>query len=135
MPAPILKAFCTDLRGNFYRSHYKSLTPVTLHCWYSSTIFYFVCFVTEYFGLWPRKCTLGLSRGLTGMKCELSPSGFATTADLCKLVPESLYFLCQGSQMISHFILKWQMRKYSQTTLEGPEKQPASAPRIKVTDI
>lgn len=75
---PVLKAFCTDLRGSFYHSHYKSLTPVTLHCWYSSTIFYFVCFVTEYFGLGPRKCTLGLSRGLTGMKCELSSTCFAT---------------------------------------------------------
>lgn len=75
---PILKAFCADLWGSFYHSHYKSLTPVTLHCWYSSTIFYFVCFVTEYFGPGPRKCTLGLSRGLTVMKCELSPTGFAT---------------------------------------------------------
>lgn len=52
---------------------------------------------------------------LTGMKCELPPSGFATAADLCKPVPASLCFLCQSSQTISHLILKWQMKKYSKT--------------------
>lgn len=83
---PYQKAFCADLRGSLYRSHYKSLTPVTLLCWYSSTIFYFVCFVTECFGPRPRKGTLGLSKGLTGMKCELQPSGSRTIADLCDCV-------------------------------------------------
>lgn len=40
---PHLKAFCTDLRGGLHHSRRKSFTPVTLLCWYSSTIFYFVC--------------------------------------------------------------------------------------------
>lgn len=103
---PYLKAFCADLRGSLYRSHYKSLTPVTLLCWYSSTIFYFVCFLTECFGLRPRKGTLGLSRGLTGMKCELQSGGFATAADLSEPSPVSFCFLFQTSQIISHLILK-----------------------------
>lgn len=87
---PYLRAFCTDLRVSLYRSYYKSLTPVTLLCWYSSAIFYFVSSVTECFGPGPRKGTLGLSRGLTGMKCELQQPGLTTAADPCN--PASVSF-------------------------------------------
>lgn len=116
---PYLKAFCTDLRASLYHSHYKSLTPVTLLCWYSSTIFYFVCFVTECFGTGPRKGTLGLSRGLTGMKCELQPSGSGTAADLGKPASMTFCFLFQTLQIISHLILKWHMRKDSKHHQKG----------------
>lgn len=116
---PYLKAFSADLRASLYRSHYKSLTPMTLLCWYSSTIFYFVCFVTECFGLGPRKGTLALSRGLTGMECELKPSGSSTAADLGKPASVSFCFFFQTSQIISYLILKWQMRKDSKHHQNG----------------
>lgn len=84
---PYLKAFSADLRGSLYRSHYKSLTPVILCCWYSSTIFYFVCFVTEGFGPEPRKGTLGLSRGLTEIKCEYNQVALVLLPTLANLCP------------------------------------------------
>lgn len=46
-------------------------------------------FVTECFGPGPRKSTLGLSRGLTGMRCELQSCSFSPAADLCKPLPRS----------------------------------------------